>query len=284
MSSDTIYLKQHEQTKTKNSFFISPSELTSEIVLSGKRYNDKFFDEIDFIIKSDKYRIKKVEYDNKKINSYLCSVYNSLSYSQDLYSIIIKKFDEITNDLMNMSIFSKEIGIKYRYEDKLDIRLCGEQFDYRDIFVSLFSWSALSTVNFNEIASFLKSIDITSIQDPLAGNGWIGKNFVENGLTVFLSDLHNYDKQWYPVDNIDANKVELKSNCLLLSWIPHENNIGTLILNRFEGKYVIWIGDDMCCGDKTICQVFKKDWMSIKKFFPAQFFGLQDYVEIFKRK
>ena len=80
-----------------------------------------------------------------------------------------------------------------------------------------------------------------------AGNGYWASLLSKMGVDIVAYDnWRNPDrKQWFDVQLADENVVkEHRDRTLLLCWPPHDNEMAANTLRQYEGRTVIYVGED----------------------------------------
>lgn len=240
----------------------------------------------------------KIEGDNKLYEHHY-DLKNAILDNDDCFLKNNSKFLEIFLDLM-LNV------IQFRADNKFLRELLNDYYDefinilekqnnvamciIRESFVKVFSWSAIPKQVYTDISNVLKEHRITTIIDPFAGTGFMGKMFSFENFNVKLSDGRLRRITWLPIKQIDVEDYLFNDNtndqALLLSWVDLNSDSGTIILNKFQGNYMIWVGEDKggIVGNDEIYELIERDWKILKHFDYSQFPGVNDYVRVYVRK
>jgi hypothetical protein len=160
---------------------------------------------------------------------------------------------------------------------------------------SRYSW----TITDPDTVAFVVKHCGLNVVDPMAGSGWWAHLLTEAGVMVQASDENPPDgteaNMWHrggshvPVARADAaTGVDLApaGSTLLLSWPPYDSDAGYRALRAYRGDAVVYIGEGYggCCGDDAMFDLFTSDFEQVAEHRPVQFYGLHDWVTVYRRK
>lgn len=126
--------------------------------------------------------------------------------------------------------------------------------DEKSIFFNSIAWSIPAEQNINDIIKFIRSNKCPYIVEIGSGLGLWASILKKNDIKVHATDDHSWydgkDKLFYTneienINHVDAIKKYNDENaCLFLCWPPKDNDLAEYCLQNFNGKYLIYIGQD----------------------------------------
>src|SRR5580693_8109123 len=140
--------------------------------------------------------------------------------------------------------------------------------------------------------------------DPIAGTGYWAYLLAQVGVDVVCYDLNPgtalITNGWHGDDlyaeicaKDGAEAVALHADrTLFLSWPPYDQDVGARILMAYNGKRVIYIGEDHrvrdlgragATGDDDMHQILDSDWTEVDSRQRVQFWGIRDRVTVYER-
>ena len=150
------------------------------------------------------------------------------------------------------------------------------------------SWAIPDSNAISEIKKYSPIIELG------AGTGYWASLISETGCKIICFDkyidnnpykhsIHHYPV--YPGDETILNKFSPKMN-LFLSWPPYNDPFAYNAILNFRGKYLIYIGEGGygCTGDEKFHNELGKNWDRIKIIDIPQWYGINDYLSIWRRK
>lgn len=134
--------------------------------------------------------------------------------------------------------------------------------------------------------------------DPIAGTGYWAYLLAQLGVDVVCYDLNPgaalvtngwHDGHLYAeVSTKDCAEAATlhPDRTLFLSWPPHGQDVGARILNAFQGKRVIYVGDDSggATGDDEMHRLLRTDWTAVASRQPVLWWGQHDQVTVYERR
>lgn len=162
-------------------------------------------------------------------------------------------------------------------------------FEHRDILVPKYSWAIPTEKAIKELCKYSPLIEIG------AGTGYWGSLIKKMGGIITCYDQYLLDKNYYKHtthytkiykgDESVLNNISSKIN-LFLCWPPYDKPMAKNCLCVFKGDYLVYIGEgyDGCTGDDEFHIELEKKWEEINVINIPQWFGIHDYMCIYKRK
>lgn len=171
-----------------------------------------------------------------------------------------------------------------------------EDYIVQNYFVELFSWTAIPLsllCDINKLISW--EIPNYTILDPCCGSSFHGAlfNYFCHKDVVSI-DIQPEPNCWMPT--INGNGLEYLSNLenirsntnnivLLLSWIDWtKEELAYNLLKKFQGKYVISIGNYTNIDNKKYLDELKENFVLIKGYLCNMPWKSNEEIQIFKRK
>jgi hypothetical protein len=181
------------------------------------------------------------------------------------------------------------------YLDEVKDFIFDTEYQYNNLvkrsqFVLKYSWSIPTEEAIEEI------IKLGPIVEAGAGTGYWASLISKMGGDIIAYDIdppefsknkYNHTTQYFKVEQGDHIKVsEYSYRSLLLCWAPYSTSMGYDHISSYKGDTLILVGEGYggCCGDDKMFNYIEKNFDSIKSINLPQWYGLHDYVEIFKRK
>ena len=92
-------------------------------------------------------------------------------------------------------------------------------------------------------------------------------------------------KPWFTVHKCDEDFVPPSDRALFLCWPPYDDSMAIDTLKRYEGDTLIYIGEGKeGCTATDEFYVELDTWQNTQALDIPQFFGLHDYISIYKRR
>jgi len=165
----------------------------------------------------------------------------------------------------------------------------------RDYFISAVALTLLPEKVIEMICDLLTQNNVRLLIDLFTGNGFVPFRFKLHGFDVYASDIKPCrDLHWLEVKRQNAEKFDFNGlktykeseQCLVLSWVPHQadevDDVG--ILKRFQGDFVLWIGEEGSCGSWKLHVELSDNWESLSILHIPRFPQISDFIEIFRRR
>lgn len=187
-------------------------------------------------------------------------------------------------------------------EFRLDLTVeeCMARSPNRQRLVRQYSW----TIPDPDTVAFVAKHAQGGLVDPIAGTGYWAYLLAQVGVDVVCYDLNPgtalITNGWHGDDlyaeicaKDGAEAVALHPDrTLFLSWPPYDQDVGARILMAYNGKRVIYIGEDQrvrdlgragATGDHDMHLILESDWTEVDSRQPVQFWGIQDRVTVYER-
>lgn len=151
--------------------------------------------------------------------------------------------------------------------------------------VKRYSWAVPSPLAIAAIARYApKVIELG------AGTGYWAKLLRDAGVDVVAYDIQPYKNEWVDGRHFDVLQGDYSivrktsDRALMLCWTPMSNMAYTA-LNVYRGNMVIHIGEHYACTDSDeFFDQLERDWLEVEDLHIPQFWGLHDYLTIYRRK
>jgi hypothetical protein len=157
----------------------------------------------------------------------------------------------------------------------------------RRCLVRRYSWAVPDPNSLSLIAKYSPLVEMG------AGTGYWASLLATLGVDILCFDSqesHNVARnygRWYPVrpgdptillDHWDLN--------LFLCWPPYDTRMAYLCLQRWKGRYLIYIGEDEggCNATDSFFRRLNREFNLIESATLTQFYGLHDSLSIYERK
>lgn len=92
---------------------------------------------------------------------------------------------------------------------------------------------------------------------------------------------------WFDVQEGGKEKLDLHPNrTLLLCWPPYDTPMGGDVLRAYRGDVLIHVGEweGGCTGGAGYWEQIHDEWEDIATVDIPQWYGINDYLTVFKRK
>ncbi len=96
-----------------------------------------------------------------------------------------------------------------------------------------------------------------------------------------------FTKKWFPIKYGDEKEIDNYPNhTLFLCWVEYCSDYGLNSLKRYKGKYFIHIAEPNggCTDNNEFFEYLKINFEEIKSFYIPQWYGIHDYLTIYKRR
>lgn len=133
--------------------------------------------------------------------------------------------------------------------------------------------------------------------DPMAGTGYWAWALCQSGVPAIAFDKSAGRKSHYGQKRFPGAKVGKGKACdtiranpdsnVLLSWPPYSSNDGTTAVDAMApGRVLYYVGEGEggCCGDDSMFESLKRDFDELEQVDIPQFYGLHDYMQIYRKK
>lgn len=163
----------------------------------------------------------------------------------------------------------------------------------RNEMVKQYSWTIPDPVALSFVAGHMNGPAF----DPMAGTGYWAYLLQQMGKDIicFDKDPMSENNHWHRESPVHTRVIQQEGivssqtnsdRILLLSWPPYGSIAGYNILRLYQGRRVIYIGEDYggCCGDDQMFEEFENKWDEVDRHKPVQWWGLHDIIAIYDRK
>merc|ERR1711924_563377 len=165
---------------------------------------------------------------------------------------------------------------------------------FRNIVASLYGFPLLSDSDVSIVAGHLLAQGVHQVFDPMAGTGFQASLFGQAGLGVIACDKRPAQSfqgglSWHHVDECCVEAVDWMSvapdTALLLSWPPRWSSAGEIALGRFQGRYLVFVGDRGCwTGSEAFHAMLAKEWREVMCLPILCWPRMEDDVRIYERR
>ena len=161
----------------------------------------------------------------------------------------------------------------------------------KEYFVEIFCWTVLPKKLLEEFGILLKENNIGGIIDPCCGNAfhtYLFNTFLD--LEVFSVDIQDETHSWTPIKEEEGrlfmkNMPEEKqiNKALLLSWVDYDSLTQDL-LKLYKGNIILSLGNYTQNLSKNYIKDLNETYKLIKAYNMKMPWGLEEKIEIYKRK
>lgn len=159
----------------------------------------------------------------------------------------------------------------------------------RHTLVHKFSWAIPTPDVIQRVSEYSPLVEIG------AGTGYWASLLAVSGTRVmcfdkYLGDENPYKhtKSWYPVYGGDETVLQKFSPSvnLFLCWPPYDEPMAANCLKQFKGRYVVYIGESSggCNASDEFFDLLNNEWLELASLDIPQWWGIHDYVWIYKRR
>ena len=150
-----------------------------------------------------------------------------------------------------------------------------------------------------------RGLDIITKYSPIcevgAGTGYWASLLSKNGCDITAYDVapvsSGIENQWhtkireettneyFPVIMCEEDFTPDKDKTLMLCWPPYNTSMAVDYLRRYDGDYVIYIGEfDGCNANDDFFGELSACWQAIDVYDVPQWDGIHDVLEVYERK
>ena len=161
-------------------------------------------------------------------------------------------------------------------------------FSYRELLVKEYSYAIPDE----------KALEIISKYGPVvefgSGTGYWAKLLSDRGVDILAFDKsppkenrYNFKRKFFDIKYSDIDALDnIKDRSLMLSWPCYASSFAYDALKRFQGDCLIYIGESMggCTGNDSFFELLEEEWELVEEHDIPQWFGIHDYLSVFKRK
>lgn len=127
-----------------------------------------------------------------------------------------------------------------------------------------------------------------------AGSGYWGYELAKLGYNVVCIDKYPGDaneylfsREWYPVFQGDHRLLEaFNTYTLFVCWPPYDKPMDYEWLTAYRGKVFLYLGESAgnATGTAQFFEELDKNWVLQRAERPIQWYGMHDYLYIYKRR
>jgi hypothetical protein len=164
-------------------------------------------------------------------------------------------------------------------------------FEVRSKLCKQFAWAIPCECAISEIAVYEPLLEIG------AGTGYWASLLRSRGIDILACDIAppNLIENYYHVkmnytevltggpEILDSHALH-NGRTLMLCWPPYSDPMAYDCLRRYQGKYVIYIGEYQgCCAEGQFFELLEKNYKEVKTVEIPKFDSIHDYLTVFQR-
>jgi hypothetical protein len=197
--------------------------------------------------------------------------------------ILKHNFVNFVNETFSKSIPTREEIINH-FEIKEGFNISQSQWRYRDEFCKNFSYAI----------PCIEALEIIKKYEPIlevgAGSGFWSSLISRMGCDVIATDIKKWKFNYKYFDILEMNSVsaveQFPDRTILTCWPSYGESWAYDFLKIVDKQTVIYIGESAggCTGCDEFHELLKDSFELIDEYNIPQWYGLHDYLTVYKRK